>query len=80
MGELNGMCLLIFRARVSLYWEVYFLREARTRESDLDSKYLNYTIPAKLQTYFSFGKPIIASASGETKRIIKESNQFIKFY
>ena len=40
----------------------------------VNNKYLNYTIPAKLQTYFSFGKPIIASASGETKRILKESN------
>ena len=36
-------------------------------------KFLNYTIPAKLQTYFSIGKPIIASASGETKKIILDS-------
>ena len=36
-------------------------------------KFLNYTIPAKLQTYFSIGKPIIASASGETKNIILDS-------
>ncbi len=36
-------------------------------------KFLNYTIPAKLQTYFSIGKPIIASASGETKKIVLES-------
>ena len=36
-------------------------------------KFLNYTIPAKLQTYFSIGKPIIASASGETKKIISDS-------
>ena len=40
----------------------------------VNNKYLNYTIPAKLQTYFSFGKPIIASASGEIKRILEESN------
>lgn len=31
------------------------------------------TIPAKLQSYMACGKPIIASASGETKRIIKEA-------
>ena len=31
------------------------------------------TIPAKLQSYMACGKPIIASASGETKRIIEES-------
>ncbi len=37
------------------------------------NKYLNYTIPAKLQTYLSFGKPIIASSNGEIKKIIKES-------
>lgn len=31
------------------------------------------TIPAKLQSYMACGKPIIASASGETKRIIDEA-------
>ena len=32
------------------------------------------TIPAKLQSYMACGKVIIASASGETKRIIEEAN------
>lgn len=31
------------------------------------------TIPAKLQSYMACGKAIIASASGETKRIVEES-------
>lgn len=31
------------------------------------------TIPAKLQSYMACGKAIIASASGETKRVIEES-------
>lgn len=31
------------------------------------------TIPSKLQSYMACGKPIIASASGETQRIIDES-------
>lgn len=31
------------------------------------------TIPAKLQSYMACGKAIIASASGETKRVIKEA-------
>lgn len=31
------------------------------------------TIPAKLQTYMACGCPILASASGETKRIVEES-------
>lgn len=31
------------------------------------------TIPSKLQSYMACGKPIIASASGETERIIDES-------
>ena len=31
------------------------------------------TIPSKLQSYMACGKPIIASASGETERIINES-------
>ena len=37
------------------------------------NKFLNFTIPAKLQSYFSMGKPILASASGETKKIILSS-------
>lgn len=32
------------------------------------------TIPAKLQSYMACGKPIIASASGETKRVIGEAD------
>ena len=32
------------------------------------------TIPAKLQSYMACGMPIIASAQGETERIIKEAN------
>lgn len=32
------------------------------------------TIPAKLQTYLACGMPVLASAEGETKRIIEESN------
>lgn len=32
------------------------------------------TIPAKLQSYMACGMPIIASANGETKRIIEEAN------
>lgn len=32
------------------------------------------TIPAKLQSYMACGMPILASANGETKRIIDESN------
>lgn len=32
------------------------------------------TIPAKLQSYMACGKAIIASASGETKRVIDEAN------
>ena len=32
------------------------------------------TIPAKLQSYMACGKPIVASASGETKRIIEEAS------
>lgn len=37
------------------------------------NKFLNFTIPAKLQSYYSIGKPILASASGETKKIILSS-------
>lgn len=39
-----------------------------------DTPLWEMTIPAKLQSYMACGKPIIASASGETKRIIEEAN------
>ncbi|MBP1154394.1 MULTISPECIES: glycosyltransferase family 4 protein [unclassified Paenibacillus] len=39
-----------------------------------NSPLFEMTIPAKLQSYMACGIPIIASAEGETGRIIKESN------
>ncbi len=39
-----------------------------------DNPIFTMTIPAKLQTYMACGIPIIASASGEVDKIIKESN------
>ncbi|AZU64489.1 glycosyltransferase family 4 protein [Neobacillus mesonae] len=39
-----------------------------------ESPLFEMTIPAKLQSYLACGVPIIASAGGETSRIIKESN------
>lgn len=41
--------------------------------SFMDSPLFEKTIPAKLQSYMACGMPILASASGETKRIIEES-------
>lgn len=41
--------------------------------SFMDNPLFEKTIPAKLQSYMACGKPIIASASGETKRIIEEA-------
>jgi len=39
-----------------------------------NGKILNSTIPAKLQTYMSLGKPILASITGEGKSIIEKAN------
>lgn len=39
-----------------------------------DNDLFKMTIPAKLQSYMACGKPIFAVASGETEKIIKESN------
>ncbi|MCD7034587.1 glycosyltransferase family 4 protein [Metabacillus sp. GX 13764] len=39
-----------------------------------DSPLFEMTIPAKLQSYMACGVPIIASASGETKGILEQSN------
>ncbi len=41
--------------------------------SFIDEPLFEKTIPAKLQSYMACGVPILASASGETKRIIEES-------
>ena len=38
-----------------------------------DNELFRMTIPAKLQTYLACGKPILAVAIGETKRIIEKS-------
>ena len=35
--------------------------------------HFDFTIPSKLQAYLSSGKPIVAAASGEAGKIIKES-------
>ncbi len=40
----------------------------------MDSWLYTMTIPAKLQSYMACGMPIIASADGETERIIKDAN------
>jgi glycosyltransferase involved in cell wall biosynthesis len=39
-----------------------------------ENKLFNKTVPAKLQTYMCFGKPIIGLISGETKKIIENAN------
>lgn len=41
--------------------------------SFLDNPLFEKTIPAKLQSYMACGMPILASASGETRRIIEEA-------
>ncbi len=41
--------------------------------SFMDNDLFSKTIPAKLQSYMACGMPIIASATGETEKIIKEA-------
>ena len=41
--------------------------------SFMDNPLFSNTIPAKLQSYLACGMPIVASASGETKRIVEAS-------
>jgi glycosyltransferase involved in cell wall biosynthesis len=40
----------------------------------MDSSLFSMTIPAKLHSYMACGMPNIASAAGETDKIIKDSN------
>ena len=39
-----------------------------------NNEVLNMTVPAKVQTYLTTGKPILMSANGEAANVIKESN------
>lgn len=41
--------------------------------SFMDTELFEMTIPAKLQSYMACGMPILAAASGETKRIVEEA-------
>lgn len=41
--------------------------------SFMDTELFEMTIPAKLQSYMACGMPILAAASGETRRIIEEA-------
>lgn len=41
--------------------------------SFMDTKLFEMTIPAKLQSYMACGKPVIAAAGGETKRVLEEA-------
>ena len=38
-----------------------------------DNEMISYTLPGKIQSYMAAGKPVIASAGGETARVIKSS-------
>ena len=40
----------------------------------MDTPLFAKTIPAKLQSYMACGNPIVASACGETERIVREGN------
>lgn len=42
--------------------------------SFMDNPLFENTIPAKLQSYMACGMPILASASGETERVVSEAN------
>ena len=41
--------------------------------SFMETKLFEMTIPAKLQSYMACGMPVIAAASGESKRVIEEA-------
>lgn len=38
-----------------------------------DNQVVNYTLPAKMQSYMLSGKPIIGAINGETQRVIHDS-------
>ncbi len=39
-----------------------------------DDEVISYTLPGKIQSYMAAGKPVIASANGETPRVIEDAH------
>ncbi|WP_026523088.1 glycosyltransferase family 4 protein [Butyrivibrio sp. VCB2001] len=69
----EDMFIMIDRQSPELIPDILALCDA-AYISFMDTELFTWTIPAKLQSYMACGMPIIASASGETKRIIEEAN------
>ncbi len=38
-----------------------------------DNELISYTLPGKIQSYMAAGRPVLAAANGETKKVIEES-------
>ncbi len=75
VNKLNLQKKFIFVKQVPKESIGFFFRKADALYLSLKSnKTFAKTIPGKLQTYMSTSKPIIASISGETSKIIKKAN------
>lgn len=71
-GDVEGMFTMICRQPAEKIPGILAACDAAFI-SFMDNPLFEMTIPAKLQSYMACGMPIIASASGETKRIVEEA-------
>lgn len=66
---------VIFHGRKPIYEMPHFYGMADAMLITLkNNRTLSYTLPGKVQSYLAASKPIIGSISGETNRVIKESD------
>ncbi len=72
-GEL-GLKSVVFHGRhpVEEMPKFYSMADAMLLTLD-DDEIISYTLPGKIQSYMAAGKPVIASANGETPRIINDA-------
>lgn len=71
-AQLNGIVSFVGRHPMNEMPSFYALADAMI-VSLKNSEIFQMTVPYKLQTYMSAGKPVIGSISGETRRIIEKA-------
>jgi glycosyltransferase involved in cell wall biosynthesis len=87
IGDGSEKAKLMGRAKTNQLTNVHFLESVKATEipqyiaqcdlaylSLIDEPIYELTVPAKLQSYFACGIPVLASAKGEVARIIQESH------
>lgn len=73
VGDLNSQVIFVAHQNLSNVYS-YSLKADFLFLSLRNEKIFAHTLPAKLQTYMSLGKPILGMISGEANKLINDSN------